>query len=400
MVRSSTPSSVRRVALARAVSQTGSSAAFAALNFVVYDRTRSAAWLSATLLLTFGTVGLAGPIAGSIADRFDRRRVMIVSDMSAAVLFAGMGLVGSVTALIALAFAAALAETPFQAAAAAVMPEMALDEELSRANGLVEVGGQVGFLLGPLLGGALLAARGASTVFIANSLSFALSALLCRSVRGRFRAIPQSEHRGASAGIRLMTGDPVLRGVGIVYLGTVLGLGMTMVATVPLTAELGAGSSGYGALIAGWGAGSVAGALAGRRLTGRTEARAFLVGSSLVAVMTVAAGLAPRLWWVAGALVLMGVGDGMASVGAIGLLQRRSPDAVRGRVVASLGTVMNLGLAVSYIAAASVVHRFGPRGTYVVGGVIAGLALPFVVPTFRSERQLNDPRVGPKTLGG
>jgi MFS family permease len=400
MLRSSSPSGVRRVALARAVSQTGSSAAFAALNFVVYERTRSAAWVSAALLLTFGTVGLAGPIAGAIADRFDRRRVMIVSDLSAAVLFAAMGLVDSVTALIALAFAAALAETPFQAAAAAAIPDMTADDGLSRANGLVEVGGQVGFLLGPLLGGATLAARGSATVFVANSLSFALSALLCLSVRGRFQAIPQGEHHGAAAGMRLMAGDPMLRGVGLVYLGTVLGLGMTMVATVPLAGELGAGPSGYGALIAGWGAGSVAGALAGRRLTGRAEARAFLAGSSLVAVMTIAAGLASHLWWVAGALVLMGVGDGIASVGAIGVLQRRSPDAVRGRVVASLGMVMNLGLAVSYVAAASVVHLFGPRGTYVVGGVIAGLAIPFVIPTFRGERQPSAARVGPRTLGG
>jgi MFS family permease len=392
MPRSPSPSGVRRVALARAVSQTGSSAAFAALNFVIYERTRSAAWLSATLLLTFGTVGLAGPVAGSIADRFDRRRVMIVSDLSAAAMFAGMGLVDSVIPLLALAFAAALAETPFQAAAAAAIPDMTPDDGLSRANGLVEVGGQVGFLLGPLLGGALLAARGASTVFTANSASFALSALLCLSVRGRFRAIPQGEHRGAAAGIRLMLGDPMLRGVGIVYLGTVLGLGMTMVATVPLVGQLGAGASGYGALIAGWGAGSVAGALASRRLTDRTEASAFLAGSSLVALMTTATGFAPHLWWVAGALVLMGVGDGIASVGAIGVLQRRSPDAVRGRVVASLGMVMNLGLATSYIAAASVVHLFGPRGTYVVGGVIAGLALPFAARTVLSERQLRAPR--------
>lgn len=118
----------------------------------------------------------------------------------------------------------------------------------------------------------------------------------------------------------------------------------------------------------------------GRRLTARTEAAGFLAGFALVAAMTIAAALVAELWWVAAALLLMGVGDGIAAVGAIGILQRRSPDEVRGRVVASLGTVMNLGLACSYLAAAPIVDLFGPRGTYVVGGIVAGLALPFVAP--------------------
>jgi MFS family permease len=332
-----------------------------------------------TLLLTFGTVGLTGPIAGWIADRFDRRQVMIVSDLSAAALFAGMGVAPSVGPLLAVAFAAALAETPFQAAAAAAIPGMVDDDGLSRANGLVELGGQVGFLVGPLLGGAVLAAQGAGTVFVSNSLSFVLSALLCWSVRGSFprrtrqgsrphsrdapdgprpaaprhrhcdsghRPGPRDDdgrHRAASSGarrrsVRLRSHD---RGVG---------------------------------------AGSVVGALAGRRLTARTEATGFLTGSALVAASIIAAGLVAQLWWVGSALLLMG--DGVAAVGAIGVLQRRSPDAVRGRVVASLGTVTNLGLACSYLAAASIVDLVGPGGTYVVGGTVAALALPFVVPAF------------------
>ncbi len=385
MLRRPVPSDVRRLALARSASQTGSSASFAALNYLVYEQTRSAVWLSATLLLTFGTVGLAGPFAGSIADRFDRRRVMILSDLSAAVLVAGMSLVGSVGSLIALAFAGALAEAPFQPALAAAVPSMVDEGRLSRANGLVELGGQVGFLVGPLLGGALLAAQGARAVFAANSVSFLLSALLCASISGRFRATPHAVHHGLGAGMRLMMRDPLLRGIGVVVLGTVLGLGMTMVATVPLARTLGAGSTGYGMLIAGWGAGSVVGAVAGRRLIAGTEGAGFLAGSALVAASTIAAGLLPGLGWVACALLLMGVGDGIAAIGAIGVLQRRSPDAVRGRVVSSLGTVMNLGLACSYLAAASIVSLVGPRSTYVVGGIVAGVAIPFVLPAFRRQ---------------
>src|SRR3954468_4382355 len=100
-IRSTTSATaVRRLAIARCISQTGTSAAFAALNFLVYGRTRSTAWLAATLLLTFGAAVAASPLAGVIGDRFDRRRVMICSDLAAGALFAAMSLLHSVGALV------------------------------------------------------------------------------------------------------------------------------------------------------------------------------------------------------------------------------------------------------------------------------------------------------------
>ena len=83
-------SAVRRLALARLISVTGGAAAFAALNFTIYEQTRSAAWLSASLLLTFGVSGLFAPIGGVLGDRFDRKRVMIVSDLAGAACFGAM----------------------------------------------------------------------------------------------------------------------------------------------------------------------------------------------------------------------------------------------------------------------------------------------------------------------
>ena len=87
----------------------------------------------------------------------------------------------------------------------------------------------------------------------------------------------------------------------------------------------------------------------------------------------------------------MGVGDGIATIGGMGILQRRSPNAVRGRVVASLGTVMNVGLVCSYLAAASILSVLGPRGTYVIGGIVASLALPFVFSTFHRSGAATSP---------
>jgi MFS family permease len=86
---------VRRLALARVISVTGSAAAYTALMFEIYDQTESSVWLAASLLVTEGVSGLVGPFASVLGDRFDRRTVMIVSDLAAAACFAGMAMVAS-----------------------------------------------------------------------------------------------------------------------------------------------------------------------------------------------------------------------------------------------------------------------------------------------------------------
>src|SRR5207247_10877703 len=83
--RPSPKAAVRRLATARLISITGGAAAYTALMFTVYERTRSPAWLSATLLLTFGVNGVVAPLAGAIGDRFDRRRGLIVAGLGGGV---------------------------------------------------------------------------------------------------------------------------------------------------------------------------------------------------------------------------------------------------------------------------------------------------------------------------
>src|SRR5262249_61649332 len=75
---------VRRVTAAQIISIAGTEAAEIALLYAVYQRTRSAAWVAAALLLTFGTMAIATPLAGSLGDRFDRRVVMVASHLGGA----------------------------------------------------------------------------------------------------------------------------------------------------------------------------------------------------------------------------------------------------------------------------------------------------------------------------
>ncbi len=347
---------VRRLAAGRLISVTGGAAAYTALNFTVWDRTHSPGMQALSLLLTFGVAGILGPFAGALGDRFDRRRVMIISEAVAASFFACMTFVDTPFLLIGLAFGSAVAELPFFSASRAAIPNLVEgDDDIAWANSLVTVGVHAGIALGPLLGGVLVASVGASWVFAANAVSFVVSLLLTVSVHGSFsdraRADEEGEHAGLTAGLRFLLREPVLRRMSVAWLVFVLGMGMGMVADAPLAESFGTGATGFGFLIAAWGSGSVLGSAAGRWMSARTEPKWMVVGAAFITVTAIAVGLAPAFWLVLVSLFVMGTSDGLTIVAENGVMQRRTPDAVRSRTMAAFEALLSLGLFVAYLLA-------------------------------------------------
>lgn len=387
---------VRRLALARLISITGSAAAYTALIFAIYEQTGSAAWLAAALLLTEGVSGLAGPLVSVLGDRFDRRRVMIVSDLAAAGCFAMMALVDSPGPLVFVAFLSALAEAPFWPASSAAIPNLVPPEDVSWANSLVAIGRNTGIMVGPALGGLLLAATDASWVFGINAASFVLSAVLVVSVRAKFIGDreDEDEHRGVGAGFRFLLREPVLRRITTAWIVFVLGIGMAMVADVPLVELFGAGSIGFGLLLGLWGAGSIIGSLVGRRLEAETETRWLVVSTAFTACMGFAVALSPWFVLVLVLSVAWGVSDGVLLVAEQNIFQRRTPDAVRSRVLGASEGVFHGTLALSYIAAAFVLPVVGPRGMYALFGVATLLSVVVLLPLLRRGRDTAEPAVG------
>ena len=378
---------VRRLAIARVISVTGSAAAYTALMFEIYERTGSSVWLAAALIVTEGVTGLVGPLASVLGDRFDRRTVMIVSDLAAAICFAGMALVASSPGpLVAIAFLSALSEAPFWPASSAAIPNLVPEDQVSWANSLVAIGRNIGIMVGPAVGGILLAAVGARWVFAINAASFVVSAALVVSVRASFVGdrSDEGEHRGVWAGFRFLFHEPVLRRISVAWVVLVLGIGMALVGDVPLVDVFDAGSAGFGLMIGLWGAGSILGSLAGRWLTAATEMRWLILGTAFTACLGIAIALSP---WFALVLVLnvaWGASEGVTGVAEQNLFQRRSPDSVRSRVLGAIEGLFHGGLTISFVAAAFVLPVVGARGMYAIAGVAAGLSVIVLLPLLRT----------------
>src|SRR3954470_14890564 len=112
----------RRLALGRLISISGGAAAYIALVASIYGRTHSAVWISAAILASVvASVACAAP-AGWIGDRFDRRRVLIGSDLAAAGVSLAMALTGQPIALVVLMGLGTIAQSPFEPASAAAIP--------------------------------------------------------------------------------------------------------------------------------------------------------------------------------------------------------------------------------------------------------------------------------------
>lgn len=381
---------VRRLAVARALSSTGSQIASIALAAEIFRRTGSAVWLSASFFFTFGITGFLSPVAGAIADRFDRRVVMVSSDLAGAVVWTILLLGEGPVWLISVGFVASVLSMPFYLAADAAMPNIVDAEHLAWANGLVAVGRNTARILGPALGGVIAGALGSRTAFAINAISFGVSAALVGTVRARFHAEATDElsepDPGIWGGFRIVWRDPGIRSLAIVWTVLWLTIDLAVVADLPLAVLFGWGERGYGFMNAAFGAGALLGAVASRRLPRRWEGRAVVVECLGVAVGYVLTGLAPLFAFVMlGQAIAAGL-DTIGEVGGTSIVQRSAPDHVRGRVFGALVTAGLLANAMGFTFAGFLVDSVGPRAVYVGCGLISATVIPLLRPFLRSAR--------------
>jgi MFS family permease len=383
----------RRLLVGLAVSQAGDWLYNVALLAFVYERTHSAGWLAATTAARVLPIVVLGPLGGVIADRFDRRRTMVASDLVRAGLMlalAGVALAGLPVVLApVLAGLATAAAAPYPPCAAATTPRLVPDEDLPGANAARAVVGMGAVAAGPVVGALLLLLGPASSAFLVNAGTFVLSALAVLAIPAgaAFRPGRAPEARSGVVadivlGARALRSHPVaVRLLGADVVCSVV-YGMQTVLLLLLTRHLGFGEAGYGYVLAGLGVGGIVGTTVAGRAAASGRARAVLIGALLVlavpsALMAVTPWLAGLLLWA----VISGSGAVLVEVLCETALQRELDEEVFARAY-GIALPMTLGgIVVGSLVTAPLVALVGLTGAIIGAGVLAGgyaavIALP------------------------
>jgi MFS family permease len=373
-----------------------------ALLGLVLELSGSAAVASLVLVLQTGGFAAFAPMAGILADRLDRRRLLVIANLARAPLPLAFLLVGDAGSLwIAFGVIAMLAAgaAMFEPTSSASLPNLVDRRRLPEANVLIGSAWGTMLAVGAAAGGLVAATLGREAVFVINGLAFALSALLIVGIRRPLQQ-PRDASHGPHPGILESVTTAIAfarsrRLVGAFLLSkTTFGFGTGIVALLAVFgAEVfGAGDAGIGILFAARGLGALAGPFLARALFGTADRGLLIgIGSSLVLV-AVAYGvfpMAPTIWIAALLVFAAHCGGGAQwTLSTLGL-QRATPDELRGRLFSFDYTLVTLTITLSTLAAGFLADAFSPpMAVWSMVGLVtfAGLAWALFTRPLVTER--------------
>ena len=361
----------------------GDSLALVALMLHVASTTGQA--LAVALLLLAGDFAPAvlGPLTGTVADRLERRGVMVGCELLQGALVVAVALwLPSLPLLLVLVGLRAVAGQVFQPASRAAVPALVREGDLEPANAAIGVATNSGETLGPLVAALLLPVLQVRGVLLIDAASFFVSALLlgflpAMAAGGQEAAGPRGSFLAdAGTGLRYLRGQATVRAVAVGYFAVVACTGIDDVALVFLaTGTFGAGATAVGLLLAAVGIGLLAGYALLARSRGRIPLTVLLLaGFAVSSAGNLLTGLA---WAVAAAFALQavrGLGIAAMDVAATTLVQRIVPPQLLGRVFGSLYGGIGVAAALAYLFGGLLLDRTTPRVAFVAAGAAGLLA--------------------------
>ena len=355
--------------------------------------------LGVVMALQFGPHILLLPLTGSAADRFDRHRILVVTQSIMFVLAATLGaltLCGVVALWHVYAFALLLGcVTAFDAPASQTfVSQLVGDQDLSNAVGLNSTSFNVARMVGPAIAGVLLSSVGTGWAFAINALSY----LAVLAALWRLRAVARHAHasapprapqgRGFVDGLRYVRGRPDLMAIfWMLFLVGTFGLNFTIFISTMAVSVFHEGASRYGLLMSIMAIGTISGALlAARRRNPRieillTSASVFGAGCAIAAVM-------PTYWLFGAALMVIGVSALTFANSTNSLLQLGTEPAMRGRVMALRMAIALGGTPLGAPIVGWVADTAGPRWALGVGAASGFAAAAVLVNYLARHRHL------------
>jgi hypothetical protein len=380
----------------QAISQLGGSFTTFALPLLVFKLTHSATNLALTTVAEFLPYLLFGLLLGAVVDRFDRKRLMLASDIAQALVIAVLPLLAiggwlRIADIYAVTFVASTLGIIFNCGEFAAIPSLVGEQELVTANARIMATNNAGQVLGPGLAGALVAFVPVADLLFVDSASFLVSSGFLALIRCSFNAAAPAGRPGTSPvrvlladvrdGLAYVWSSPVLRSISIMmalinFVATTANSQLVLFARRALHAS----NSEVGFLYAAGAAGVVAVSLAAgpirRRASFAVTALGALVLAGLTTTVMALAGSYPA------ALVLWAASSGfgmLLNINTVALRQAVVPSQLYGRVVSVAQVLAWSAIPLGSLAGAAAINLSGSvEGVYAVaGGLTAAIALAF-----------------------
>jgi MFS family permease len=368
-----------RLWIGQGTSFVGDAISMVALVVLVVEITGSASAVGGALFARLLPT-IASPLTGVIADRVDRRAVLVASDLARAVLVLGLVFARDLVTIYVLVFLMGLARTVFNPTVRAAFPSVVGGGDLTRANAIISGTFSTSIMVGPALGGLLVASIGVDAAFLADAVTYLVSAILLFTVplpRPRRESEEEASFvHDLRSGFGHLVGARIPLAIVVGAFLTILTINATVPAEVFLAKEtFGAGDAGYGLLVSLWGGGMVLGSAMMAVLGDRINLvlmyfLSIFVGASAL----VGTGLAPAFVLALVALTVEGTATGIDNVATDTILQQRVPEAFLGRVFSIRFLSYSAGEALAYPAGGLLVDAVGPSSTYILAGIATAAA--------------------------
>ena len=380
----------RRLLLGLVVSGTGNWLYYIALITYVLQTTDSSGWIAAVGVAKMLPIVLFGAVGGALADRFERRRVMIASDLIRAVTMLVLAVVvaleGSLVVALTIVAIDGLAATPYFPAVGAMTPELVAEDDLAAANALTGVVDNLTITVGPALGSILLLAGSPEAAIALNAATFLVSAVMVWRIDVRSAGDPNAEvesvRQQVAAGLRALIGSSDLMLLTLISLGFTVTFGMEIV-LFPFIANdlLGIGPDGLGWVLAASGLGGVLGTWVAGRLAERAATARLLVASAIFTALPLLSLIVIREPAIA-FIVLLGEGVGfvVGDVISTTTIQRVAPRGILGRLFGLFATLFVVGILLGNVLAGALIPFIGLRPTMAVASGLLVLAALVCLP--------------------
>jgi MFS family permease len=375
---------------ARSLSWVGDGIANVAL-VIHLQRTDGTGRAVGLLLLVTMLPSVLAPFTGVVVDRYDRRRVLATAEYAQAVVGAVVVVwLPALAPLLILVLVKSIAATLTDIAGRSAIADLVPRDRLVVANAWFGGARQAGDVLGPLLGGVLVAVSSVRTAIAVDVATFVVAVPLLL----RLPALRPTPAHGAArhwladarAGLSYIARHRVARAVTVGFF--VVGLTAADDVALPFLArDLGAGDVGVGVIYAAVAAGLVVGFVAlGRGRITATPVAGFVGGCLVLGVGEVLTGLAGALAVAVTFQLVRGLGAAAIDVHLQTLLQRSVPPDTRGRVFANVYGAVGLAAAISTGVAGPLVDATAPGTVLVLAGLVAFAAAAATTVLLRRER--------------